>query len=54
VTVDRFALGRPGTWQRGDGGTRGDGWYRVSGAVDGWVAAEDVVIADADCAMALR
>jgi hypothetical protein len=52
-TVDRFVLGQPGTWQRGEGGTLGSGWYHLSGPVNGWVAATGVVVADADCAMGL-
>jgi hypothetical protein len=54
VTVDRFVLERPGTWRRDAGGTPGDGWYHVAASVDGWVAAANTVVADADCAMALR
>ncbi|MGE0542210.1 MAG: class I SAM-dependent methyltransferase [Dehalococcoidia bacterium] len=54
VTVDRFVLERPGTWQRSEGGTPGGGWYHFAAPVDGWVAADAAVIADADCAMALH
>lgn len=54
VTVDRFVLTRPGRWQRGVGGTSGVGWYHVSAPMDGWVTTDDVVVADADCRMALR
>jgi hypothetical protein len=54
VTVDRFVLDRPGTWRRDEGGTPGDGWYHIAAPVDGWVTAADTVVADADCAMALR
>jgi hypothetical protein len=54
VMVDRFVLERPGMWQRDAGGIPGEGWYHAAAPMDGWVSAADVVVADADCVMALR
>lgn len=53
VTVDRFVLDQAGTWSRDEGGRRGEGWYHLAGPLEGWAAAQWLVVADGDCAMAL-
>jgi hypothetical protein len=52
VTVDRFVLTRPGTWSRDLPATRGEGWYHVSGPLNGWIAGGSLVVADGGCELA--